>query len=50
MKNGLYKKRANSKLKVFPADFKAIKQQFLIDIKLVVVMEEIPEALILIAS
>lgn len=39
--------RANFKLNVFPADFKAIKQQLLIDIKSVVVMEEIPEALIL---
>ena len=44
---GYTKRRANSKSKVFPADFKAIKQQFLIDKKSVVVMEEIPEALIL---
>ena len=44
---GFSKRRANSKLKIFPHDFLEIKEQFFIDIKSVVKMEDIPDEIIL---
>jgi len=37
------KRRANSKSKVLPANFGVIKEQFLLDIRGLVVMEDIPK-------
>ena len=42
---GFVKRRASTKSKVNPADFEAHKNQFLLDVKTVVEMEEIPKAL-----
>ena len=44
---GYTKRRANSKSKVLPENFEKIKEQFLIDIKSVVKMEDIPSDLII---
>ena len=44
---GFSKRRANSKSKVLPDDFAQLKEQFLIDIKSVIVMEEIPADLVI---
>ena len=41
------KRRANSKSKVLPTDFEEIKQQFLLDIKSLVVLEDIPKELLI---
>ena len=43
---GYSRRRANSKSKILPHDFLYIKEQFLIDIKSVVKMEDIPDELI----
>ena len=39
---GLVKRRASAKAKVSVSDFEMIKEQFLLDIKAVVEMEDIP--------
>ena len=44
---GYTKRQANSKSKVFPQDFKDIKEQYLFDIKSIVLMEDIPQEMIL---
>ena len=44
---GYTKRRGNSKSKILPENFEKIKEQFLIDIKSVVKMEDIPGELIL---
>ena len=44
---GYVKRRANTKAKVNPSDFEAYKSQFLLDIKTVVEMEEIPKELVI---
>jgi hypothetical protein len=44
---GYTKRRANSKSKMLLENFMAIKEQYLLDIKAVVTMEDIPSALIL---
>ncbi len=44
---GFSKRRANSKAKILPHDFDVVKEQYLIDIKSVVSMEEIPHQLII---
>ena len=44
---GFTKRRANSKAKILPGNFIEIKEQYLMDIKSVVTMEEIPCELIL---
>ena len=44
---GFRKRRANPTSKVLPCDFDTIKQQFPLDIKSVVMMEDIPEQLII---
>ena len=44
---GFVKRWASTKAKVNPADFEAHKSQFLLDVKTVVVMEEIPKALVI---
>ncbi len=44
---GLVKRRASTKAKVRPDDFEALKSQFLLDIKTVVEMDEIPLDLII---
>ena len=41
------KRRANSKSKVLPSNFSEIKEQFLLDVKAIVVMEEIPKELLI---
>ena len=41
------KRRANSKAKVLPSNFEEIKEQFLMDIKSLVVMEDIPKELLI---
>ena len=41
------KRRANSKSKVLPSNFDDIKEQFLLDIRSVVVMEDIPKQLLI---
>ena len=44
---GFTKRRANSTSKVLPLEFDALKEQFLIDINSIVVMEDIPEQLVI---
>lgn len=44
---GFSKRRANAKVKISPHNFKEIKDHFLLDIKSVVAMEDIPNGLIL---
>ena len=44
---GMVKRKANTKAKVTVEDFEAAKEQFLLDIKNVVSLDEIPPALIL---
>lgn len=44
---GVSKRRANSNSKVLPDDFAQLKEQFLIDVRPVVVMEEIPADLVI---
>lgn len=44
---GYTKRRANSKSKVLPQDFKDIKEQYLFDVKSIVLMEDIPQEMIL---
>ena len=44
---GFSKRRANSKAKIFPDNFDHNREQYLIDIKSVVIMEEIPHELII---
>ena len=44
---GYTERRGNSKSKILPENFEKIKEQFLIDIKSVVKMEDIPSELIL---
>ena len=44
---GYTKRRANSKSKVLPQDFKDIKEQYLFDVKSIVLMENIPQEMIL---
>ena len=39
---GFTKRRANSKAKVIPDDFMLLKEQFLLDIRTVALMEDIP--------
>ena len=41
------KRRANSKSKVLPSNFDEIKEQFLLDIRSLVVMEDIPKELLI---
>ena len=41
------KRRANSKSKVLPTNFEEIKEQFLLDIKSLIVMEDIPKELLI---
>ena len=43
---GFTKRKANTKCKVNPDDFDEIKQQFLIDIRAAVEMEDIPPSLV----
>ena len=44
---GYSKRRANAKAKISPSDFKEIKDQFLMDVKSVVKMEDIPDKLVI---
>ena len=44
---GFSKRRANSKSKLLPGDFVEIKKQFLVDIKTIVRMQDIPDQLVL---
>ena len=44
---GFSKRRANSKAKILPQDFDLIKEQYLIDIKSIVCMKEIPDQLLI---
>ena len=44
---GYIKRRANSKSKVLPQDFKDIKEQYLFNVKSIVLMEDIPQEMIL---
>ena len=44
---GYTKRRANSKSKVLPQDFKDIKEQYLFDVKSIVLMEDISQEMIL---
>ena len=41
------KRRANSKSKVLPTNFDEFKEQFLLDIRSLVVMEDIPKDLLI---
>ena len=41
------KRKANSKSKVMPTNFDEIKEQFLLDIKSIVVMEDIPKDILI---
>ena len=44
---GFTKRNANSKLKVLPENFYKIKEQFLIDVRSVIKMEDVPPSLVL---